>query len=33
VNDRPRRYLPFLIVLAVAAGIWLGVSLFEALGG
>jgi hypothetical protein len=33
VTDRLRRYLPFLVVLAVAAGIWLGVVLFEALGG
>jgi hypothetical protein len=33
VTDRLRRYLPFLVVLAVAAGIWLGVTLFEAFGG
>ena len=33
MNDRLRRYLPFLVVLAVAAGIWLGVTLFEAIGG
>jgi hypothetical protein len=33
VSDGVRRSLPFLVVLAVAAGIWLGVILFEALGG
>ena len=33
MSDRLRRYLPFLVVLAVAAGIWLGVTLFDALGG
>ena len=32
MTDRLRRFLPFLVVLAVAAGIWLGVALFEAIG-
>jgi hypothetical protein len=33
VSDRLRRYLPFLVVLAVAVGLWLGVTLFESFGG
>jgi hypothetical protein len=33
VTNRLRRSLPILVVLAIAAGIWLGIRLFEAVGG